>query len=122
MNFFKRRAILKKANYLDLTPLRLIGEEIDANNIVTILIPKFKSNFARTYFLPRSKSPYIKVKLDALGSASWLAIDGKKNVAAIVETLNVKFAGTIQEPTERLIKFLTLLYTQQLITFVELIG
>lgn len=116
-NFWQRRAILKKTNYLDLTPIRLVTEEIDANHIVTILIPKFTSRFAKNHVVPKLKSPHIRLKLDVLGSASWSAIDGKKKVYDIADELMQKF-GEI-EATERLTKFLTVLYGQKLITFVE---
>ena len=122
MNFFQRSKRLKNANYLDLTPIRLEKEEIDSENLVTILIPKFKNNFAKKYIVPRLKSNLIKLKLDELGSESWLTIDGMKKVGEIAKELSLKLGEKIHPAEERLTKFLTVLYEQRLITFNEIKG
>jgi hypothetical protein len=122
MNFFQRRAKLKNVNYLEVTPVRVLNEEVDENNLVTILIPKVTNRFAKKYFEPMLKSPLIKLKLDEIGSASWLAIDGKKKVSEIAEELVQKFGDKIDPVEERLTKFLTTLYEQRFITFQEIKG
>lgn len=122
MNFFQRRAKLKNANYLEVTPLRILKEEVDQNNFVTVLIPKVTNRFAKKYFEPMLKTPVIKLKLDEIGSASWLAIDGKKKVAEIAAELVQKFGDKIDPVEERLTKYLTTLYEQRFITFQEIKG
>lgn len=119
MNFLQRRMRLKNANYLELTPLRIVTDEIDANNIATILMPRFISRLAQKYLVPRLKAPHIKLKLDPLGSAAWLAIDGKKKVGAIADELTQKFSAETAI-IERLTKFFTLLYEQKMVTFKEI--
>lgn len=120
LSFTERRKILKKANYLELHPVRLQKEEIDDENFVTILIPKFKNPVLVKYLVPKMKSPDIKLKLDELGSAAWILMDGKKNVALVASLLTEKFGEKIQPVNERLTKFLTGLYEQRLITFQEI--
>lgn len=122
MNFFQRRAKLKNANYLEVTPVRVLKEEVDENNFVTILIPKVTNRYAKKYFEPMLKSPLIKLKLDEIGSGSWLAIDGKKKVAEIAAELVQKFGDKIDPVEERLTKYLTTLYEQRFITFQEIKG
>ncbi|MBA4406110.1 PqqD family protein [bacterium] len=122
MNFFQRRAKLKNINYLEVTPIRVLHEEVDENNLVTVLIPKVTNRLAKKYFEPMLKSPLIKLKLDEIGSASWLAIDGKKNVAEIASELVQKFGDKINPVEERLTKYLTTLYEQRFITFQEIKG
>jgi hypothetical protein len=122
MNFFQRRAKLKNANYLEVTPVRVLKEEVDESNLVTVLIPKVTNRFAKKYFEPMLKSPLIKLKLDEIGSASWLAIDGKKKVAEIAAELVQKFGDKIEPVEERLTKYLTTLYEQRFITFQEIKG
>jgi hypothetical protein len=122
MKLFQRSTKLRNANYLELRPIRKIREEIDSQNLVTVLIPKFTSQFAKKYLQPIIKSPFIKLKLDELGSASWLAIDGVKDVNQICKELVDIFGDKIQPVEERLTKFLTQLYDHRLITFEELKG
>lgn len=122
MNLIQRRKILKGANYLELTPVRSVQHEIDLNKQVTILIPKVTNKFAKKYFEPMLKSPNIKMKLDELGSISWLAIDGKKKVGLIADELRKELGDKIHPAEERLTKFLTILYEQRLITFEEIKG
>lgn len=121
MKLLQRRAILKGANYLDLRPAKIAKEEIDENNMVTILYPKFISKFAQKYIIPKMRSPHVRLKLDALGSAAWLAIDGVKKVSEIVQELEKKFDGKEPGIEERLTRFLTLLYEQKIISFAELL-
>jgi hypothetical protein len=136
MNILQRRAVLKNANYLNLTPVRLMEEEVGTDNLVVLLLPRFTSNFAKKYIVPRLKrAPHIRLKLDQLGSASWLAIDGKRKVGEIAvelqRTLNsnssvevqqqlpISPSSSIEDIESRLTRFLTLLYEQKIITFAE---
>jgi hypothetical protein len=120
MNFFERRKRLKGANYLDLTPIRSVEFETDISNQVTLLLPKFTNAFAKKYIEPRLKTTVFRLKLDELGSASWIAINGNKKVSAIADELLIAIGEKIQPVEERLTKFLTLLYEQRYITFQEL--
>lgn len=118
--FLHRRAILKKANYLNLTPMRLLQDEVGEDNKVALLFPKFEGKLTKKYIAPMLKSPYIRMRLDEFGSAVWLVIDGKKKVQEIADELVQQFGDKIQPVEQRLTKFLTLLYTQKVITFAEI--
>ncbi len=120
LSFSQRRRILKNANYLDLRPLRLHKDEIGEDNLVTILIPKFKNKIALKFIVPKLKSPEIKLKLDEIGSQTWLLLDGNKTVREISSILLNKFGEKIEPVNQRLTKFLTGLYEQRLITFQEI--
>jgi hypothetical protein len=120
LGFYERRKILKNANYLELHPIRLHKEEVNENNLVTILIPKFTNHFAVKYLNPRMKSPIIKLKLDELGSFAWMLFDGDKSVEEIANKLVEKFGEKIEPVNDRLTKFLTGLYEQKLITYKEI--
>ncbi|MGK9477141.1 PqqD family protein [Melioribacter sp. OK-6-Me] len=119
MNFFGRQKIDK--NYLDLIPVRKVEYEKDGN-LVTLLIPKFTSNFATKFIMPRLKSKYIRLRLDELGSASWLEIDDNSKVAEICNRLRNKFGNKIEPVEERLTRFLTRLYVEKIISFKEIEG
>jgi len=120
LSFSERRKILKNANYLELHPIRLHKEELNENNLVTILIPKFTNQFVVKFLVPRMKSQLIKLKLDELGSSAWMLFDGEKNVADIAKKLVEKFGDKIEPVNDRLTKFLTGLYEQKLITYKEI--
>ena len=122
LSFSERRKILKKANYLELRPTRIYSEEVTKDNLVTVLIPKFRNSFAVKFVMPKLKAQVFKLQLDELGSATWLLINGKNNVAYIIKKLDEKFGEKIKPAQERVIKFLTQLYEQRLITFEEIKG
>ncbi|HPI38742.1 MAG TPA: PqqD family peptide modification chaperone [Ignavibacteriaceae bacterium] len=120
VGFLQRRKILKNQNALDLTPIRKYSEETDESGLVSIIIPKFKNKFVREHILPKLKSPEVKVKLDELGSASWLLFDGKNTVSLIAQKLVEKFGDRIQPVEERILKYTTNLYLNGFITFKEI--
>jgi len=120
MNFFQRRAVLKNLNYLEVRPIRNYGESVDEHEMVTVLIPKFNNRFAVRFVLPYMQYKFFKIKLDEFGSATWLLIDGKRNVAEIANELVKKFGEKIHPVEERLTRYFTGIYEQRLITFLEI--
>ncbi len=105
-------------NLLELTPVRINGHE-EVDGLVNILIPKFKKEFMKK-IIPKNKSKDIRVKLDELGSAAWLAIDGNKNVLTIVEELKQSFGDKIEPAVARVSQFINGLYANNLLYFKEL--
>jgi hypothetical protein len=120
LSFNERKKILKSVNTLDLTPIKLHGEEVDAENIVTIIMPKFKNKFAAKYIATKLKSSVFKIKLDKFGSFVWLKMNGKNKVHQIVKDAVENFNDEIQPAEERVSKFIFQLYEQRLISFNEL--
>lgn len=105
-------------NLLELTPVR-INEHEEADGLINILIPKFKREFMKK-IIPKNKPKEIRVKLDELGSATWLAMDGNKTVFQVVEELREKFGEKIEPAVERVTKFINGLYGNNLLYFKEL--
>ncbi|MCX6276559.1 MAG: PqqD family protein [Bacteroidetes bacterium] len=123
MNFFKRRKILKDANFLVLHPVRTLNYETRDDGNINLLMPRFKSPVSSRMFQPPAKEKYIPIKLDKFGSATWLLIDGVKNVAAICALLKENYSAEFEntdETEDRVTKFLSLLYQQRYITFIEI--
>lgn len=110
----------QQINYLDLTPIRLLKFKVDAENRVSIFVPKFKNKFLVKYLVPKLKYPEIKIKLDKLGSAAWLKCDGEKNVRQICDELLREIGDEISPVEERVTKFFTQLYNYQSLIFKEL--
>jgi hypothetical protein len=116
--FLKKLNVKKGVNYLDLTPFQIAAFD-EEEGLVRILIPKFKMAFFQK-LIPKNKSPYIKLKLDEIGSATWHAINGQKKVGIIVEELSLHFGEKIHPAEERVTKFMTQLYQYKFIGFNEL--
>jgi hypothetical protein len=121
MFFEKKQSKLKgDLNYLNLIPCKILNDEKTEDGLIYLLIPRFKSKFANKYILPKLKSPNIKLKLDEMGSETWILIDSKRNVNSIAEELEEKFGDRIKPVNERLTTFLTQLYSHKFISFMEI--
>jgi len=119
LSFFERRKILKNTSMLYLTPFRKIEHRVEEDGKVTLLYPKFKNKGVSKYMLGK-RSPHIHLKLDELGTETWLLMDGKKNVEKIALELSDKFGEKINPVHDRLGKFLSQLYNNKYISFKEI--
>ena len=117
----KHKKFLKQANYLALRPITRHNHETDENNNVCVIVPKFKNKLFVKFLVPPGKSPHFRIKLDALGSAVWLCINGKRSVDEICKVLTEQLGDKIHPAEDRVTKFLSLLYKQGFITFAELV-
>lgn len=120
LSFKERKKILKSVNTLDLTPIKLYSEEVDKDELATVIVPKFKNKIVVKLISPKLKSDHFKVKLDKFGTAVWLKINGKTKVDHIIKDLKKKFGDDIKEEHERTTKFIFQLYEQGFISFKEL--
>jgi hypothetical protein len=125
LNFFQRRKILKKANYLDLTPLRQMEFEIREDGKVDILLPRFKHPLWKRMLQPHWKQEFIRIHLDEMGSAIWIQVDGTIKVNELCSRIQAAHPEKLHPPEEtekRVTQFLSLLYQQRYITFREITG
>lgn len=123
LNFFQRRKILKKANYLDLTPVRMMEFETLENGKIDILMPRFKHHILKRALQPHWKKEFIRIHLDEIGSAIWTRIDGTSNVNDLCNRLQESYHEKLhpyEESEKRVTQFLSLLYQERYITFKEL--
>jgi len=120
LSFKERKKILKSANTLDLTPLKIYLEQKNDDGLITVIIPKFKNKIAVKLFSPRLKSDHFKIKLDKFGSAVWENINGKTKVEKIIKEVKKKFGDELEQEEERITKFIFQLYSQGFISFKEL--
>lgn len=119
LNFFDRRKILKSTSMLDLTPIRKIEHKLDDAGMAILQYPKFKNKKVSKYMLG-NRTPFIHMKLDEIGTASWLLIDGKKKVSEIIDVLIEQFGDRIMPAHDMLGKFLSQLYNNKYISFQEI--
>ncbi len=120
MNIFRRIRLLRHANYLEMTPIRVHDHTLGDDGRVTLIVPKFKRAFLRKWLIPPRRSQDFHIHLDELGSATWLEINGTNKVKDICDRLTEKFGEKIDPVERRVTKFLTLLYDQRYISFKEL--
>lgn len=119
LSFAEQKKILQNTNSLELTPVKLHPEEVDDQNIVTVLAPKFKNKYAVKYILPKMKDKYFKIKFDKLGSFVWLHLDGQNKIRDVINTSIKEFGEEIHPADERINKFLLQLFNNKLISFSE---
>jgi len=122
MNFFARRKVLKSTNFPDLIPVRIQKYKIEEDGLVTLVIPKFSNEKFARWFIPAQKPTDITIKLEKFGSAAWLAMDGKRNMQEIFDLLAEQFGEEIQPVSERMSKYLSILYNQKHVSFAQLAG
>jgi hypothetical protein len=92
-------------NLLELKPRRNLEWEIREGDLITLVIPKFKSELVRKWFVPMLAKPNIRVKLDTFGSFVWNRCDGQTSVAAIGEEMSASFGEPLETLYERIGKF-----------------
>lgn len=123
LNFFQRRKILRNAKQMELRPVRLRDHQFTKDGNICLIVPKFQKRWMRDFFISGRRKKHITIYLDELGTATWLEIDGEKNIQQISDRLKEKMGEKIQpldEVEDRVTKFLSQLYEQRYITFREL--
>jgi hypothetical protein len=122
MNYFQRRKILKSTSAHDLIPIRVHGHTTVEGKVV-ILVPKFKSKWIHKLF-PRTQQLFYRIKLDELGSITWLTISGDITVAGITSSVQQQLgekAQSFEEAESRVSKFMSLLYDWRYVTFRQIL-
>jgi hypothetical protein len=109
----------REVNLLDLIPKRTVEYEVQNDGNVTLLVPRFRSGLLKKLVQPRLKRPYLKVKLDELGSAVWLLCDGRRSVKDIATPLRVRFHENIEPCYDRLAVFMRQLEGNRFICYVN---
>jgi len=125
MNFFQRRKILKKTNFLHITPVRAMESMVTEEGKVDVLLPRFTSRFWSDVYRQTKKGEFITIHLDANGSLIWQLIDGMTSVEAIcskVSDQNPDKFSSLEDAEKRVTQFLSLLYQQRYISFREIMN
>ena len=120
LSFKERKKILKNANTLELTPVKIYSDEKNDEDLVTVIVPKFRNKYAVKFISPKLKSDHFRIKLDKFGSAVWESINGKHKVEKIIVDIKNRFGDELIQEEERITKFIFQLYTQGFISFKEL--
>ena len=94
--------------------------EGDPDGRVVLLVPRFRKGILAKWLQPRMKSPFMRVKLDKIGSFIWKNIDGSKNFGNIANDMMEHFGDKCHPADERLKKFYLMLYKSQFIKLFKL--
>jgi hypothetical protein len=86
-------------------------------NRAVLLVPKFRWGPLARWLQPRLKRPFVRLKLDDIGSFVWKRFDGRTTFDDIVKAMRDEFGEKAEPAEERLKKFLVLLMKSK---FVEL--
>lgn len=109
----------KQINLLELTPAQRVSWETAENGTVVVLIPKFQNELLVRWVMPRLSSPYVRLRLDTLGSFVWKQCDGKTTVAVIAERMKGEFGDSLQQVHDRIRTFLLTLEKSDLVNLHE---
>lgn len=102
-------------NLLDLYPLRS-RDWVEEEGRVVVLMPKFRHRWVAPWLQPMLRSPHVRVKLDALGSAVWRQCDGRTPVSRIADAVRTEFGESAEPLLDRIGAFLRKLEAGDLLT------
>ena len=101
----------------DLIPVRQHRWEDRDGDLVTVLVPKFTSRFARRWFVPLLAKPDMRVRLDATGSFVWLQCDGRRTVREIAARAAERSGGDSAATLVSVVHFVRKLAREQSLSF-----
>ena len=102
---------------LDTRPVRRHRSLDREGELVTVLIPKFTSRFARRWFVPLLAKPDLKVHLDAVGSFVWRQCDGTASLGQIADRVAERFGGDPEARRADVVRFATKLAREESLAF-----
>jgi hypothetical protein len=101
----------------DLVPVRRHRAVDREDGLVTVLVPKFTSRFARRWFVPLLAKPDMRVHLDAVGSFVWRQCDGVTTVRAIAGRVAERFGGEREARRLDVVRFVRKLVREESLAF-----
>ena len=121
----RERKKLKGLNALELTPLRKQKHTTRDGGLITVLIPRFNWKPMHELMVKNGRDPDFWLDLDEIGSEVWVSIDGKRKVREIGVILKDKFQDNEKifervSTEQNLVKFVSMMYNNKIITFKEL--
>jgi hypothetical protein len=89
---------------LDFVPCRVADHSVGDDGLVTVIAPRFKSDFWRRFARRFGIKPFVRVRLDRIGSTAWLAMDGTATLREVGQRMEVTL-GSTPDLAERLARF-----------------
>ena len=102
----KKRRLPTREEALKFRPKRADYEwEVNSEGLVEVKVPKFTSNFGKSFVNAIKRENYFIAKMDKIGSIIWQNCDGLKTVAEILEILKEEYPDE-KEIDQRLFLFI----------------
>lgn len=89
---------------LSCVPVRTAGHEVTDEGKVVVLQPRFDWRPLQQW-MERLGKPYLRVKLDDIGSFIWLKCDGEASVESIAAALESEFGERVKPARDRTVLF-----------------
>jgi hypothetical protein len=99
----------KKDNFLEYVPVQSCPWGKDEKGRVYLIKEKTRRKWLKKIIGWIGRSQDFHIHLDELGSAAWLATDGRRTILDISQTLQQGTAARIEQAEPRLAKFFALL-------------
>ncbi len=107
----------KNDNILEYIPLRNCLFGTDDKGRVYLVKEKTKSKLLKKIILALGRSQEFHIHLDELGTAAWLAVDGRRTILEIAAGLKSAAGGAVDQAEPRLAKFFAMLARDGFITW-----
>ena len=107
----------RPVNLLELRPKRNARWEALEDGRAVLYVPRFRSQWLRSWLVPMLANPDFRVRLDALGTSFWKHCDGTAAVSEIAERMGGEFGCDAGSLWERIAGFIARLEREELIVW-----
>lgn len=87
-------------NLMDYVPRRTVESEPGPSGEQVLLAPRFRS-WPFTLLLKRMPKPFMKIRLDEVGSFLWERIDGERTLGELALALSQEFGDRVEPAPQR---------------------
>jgi hypothetical protein len=106
----------EEVDYLGLVPRRAVDHEDGEDGRLVLLRPKWTRGPLARWLQPRIRHKFFRVRLDEVGTATWLLIDGSRSIGDICEALFERFGERVEPRFERGARFIRQLERGEMVT------
>ncbi len=104
-----------RKNILKMIPVR--NYEWEEKEIVSVLVPRFRSGFGKRICRFLKKDLHYKVNLDERSSYAWKLSNGKRTVLEIAKELEKKFNEEVEPANVRVVELFQIMESNKLIRY-----
>lgn len=104
-------------NLLDYIPVRTVDWDRDDDGRVYLLKERSRNTILKKIIRFLHKDQFFRIRLDELGTAAWLGIDGKKDIYQITLEMKAQFADRLHQAEERVGYFFAMLKKNDFVDF-----